>query len=191
MLRGVMMDAPADKKTESINDQFMCGNSLLINPVCEFKQRSRNVYLPAGINWYDFYSNTFYKGGQTINAIAPISTIPVFVKEGSIIVTGPVMQYSTEKPADNLTITIYGNKNAAYTLYEDENDNCNYEKGKSAVIKINYSAAAQTVTLQKQTGSFTGMLNSRRFTIVRINNNGTKISTAVTYNGNKQTITLK
>ncbi len=191
ILRGVMMEFPADKKTENINDQFMCGTSLLVSPVYEFKQRSRNVYLPAGANWYDFYNNTFYSGGQTINAAAPISNIPVFVKEGNIIVNGPVMQYSTEKPADNLTITIYGNKDAVYTLYEDENENNNYEKGKSAIIKINYNAALKTITLQKREGSFNGMLNSRQFNIVRIDKDGTKKETAITYNGNKQTVTLK
>lgn len=191
ILRGVIMEFPSDKKTENINDQFMCGKSLLVSPVYEFKQRSRNVYLPAGANWYDFYSNTFYNGGQTINATAPISNIPVFVKEGSIIITGPVMQYSTEKPSNNLTIAIYGNKDAVYTLYEDENENNNYEKGKASFIKINYNTATQTITLQKREGSFTGMLNSRQFTIVRIDKTGPKKETLVTYNGNKKTITLK
>lgn len=191
ILRGLMMDFPSDKKTENINDQFMCGRSLLVNPVYEFKLRSRNVYLPAGTNWFDFYSNTFYNGGQTINAAAPISNMPVFVKEGSIIITGPVMQYSTEKPADNLTVTVYGNKDAAYILYEDENENCNYESGKSAVIKMNYSAATQTVTLQKREGSFAGMQVSRSFKIVRIDKAGLKKEITVSYNGNKITRSFK
>ncbi len=191
MLRGLMMDFASDKKTENSNDQFMCGKSLLVNPVYEFKQRSRNVYLPAGTNWYDFYSNKFFSGGQTISATAPISNIPVFVKEGSIIVTGRVMQYSTEKPADTLTVTVYGNKNASYTLYEDENENCNYEKGKWTIIKMNYSAATQNITLQKREGSFAGMLFNRIFKIVRIDKTGTKKEITVAYDGNKITKVFK
>jgi alpha-D-xyloside xylohydrolase len=191
MLRGLMMDFASDKKTENINDQFMCGKSLLVNPVCTFKQRSRNVYLPAGTNWYDFYSNKFFSGGQTINATAPISNIPVFVKEGSIIVTGPVMQYSTQIPADNLTITVYGNKDASYTLYEDENENCNYEQGKSAAIKIKYNAAAQTITLQKREGSFAGMMVNRSFKIVRTDKTGAKKEITVLYDGTKMTKAFK
>jgi alpha-D-xyloside xylohydrolase len=159
--------------------------------VCTFKQRSRNVYLPAGTNWYDFYSNKFFSGGQTIKATAPISNIPVFVKEGSIIVTGPVMQYSTQMPADHLTITVYGNKDASYTLYEDENENCNYEQGKSAAIKIKYNAAAQIITLQKREGSFAGMLVNRSFKIVRTDKTGAKKEITVLYDGNKITKAFK
>jgi len=85
------------KKSENINDQLMCGPSILVNPIYNYKERSRKVYLPAGTNWYGLYDNKIFKGGETIEADAPINTIPVFVKEGSILVTGPVMQYSTEK----------------------------------------------------------------------------------------------
>jgi alpha-D-xyloside xylohydrolase len=191
ILRGVMMDAAADKKTENINDQFMCGSSLLVNPVYEFKQRSRNVYLPEGTNWYDFYNNTFYSGGQTINANAPISHIPVFVKEGSIIITGPVMQYSTEKPADSLTITVYGNKDAVYTLYEDENENCNYEKGKSSLIKIHYNSTAQSITAEKRNGDFKGMLQNRVFKVIHVNKTGDTQTAWLNYNGNTISAKIK
>ena len=191
MLRGMMMEFPADKKTYSINDQFMCGSSLLVNPVYEFKQRNRNIYLPAGTNWYDFYSNKSYSGGQTINATAPIDNIPVFVKEGSIIVTGPVMQYSTERPADTLTVTVYGNKNATYSLYEDEGDNCNYEKGSSSVIKINYNAATQTISILQRSGSFKGMLEKRIFNVVRIDKTGTGKPVTINYNGKTVNVALK
>ena len=191
ILRGLMMDFAADKKTENINDQFMCGRSLLVNPVYAFKQRSRNVYLPAGANWYDFYSNKFFSGGQIISATAPISNIPVFVKEGSIIVTGPVMQYSNEKPADTLTVTVYGNKNASYTLYEDENENCNYENGRSAVIKIQSNGVLKTVTIMGRTGSFNGMLQKRWFKLVWVDNNGKSREKRVEYEGKSKVTVMK
>ncbi len=189
ILRGMMMDFPADKKVESINDQFMCGSSLLVNPVYNYKQRNRNVYLPAGINWYNLYSNKMYSGGQTILADAPINNIPVFVKEGAIIITGPVMQYSNQKPADSLTITIYGKKDASFVLYEDENENNNYEAGKSATIKFTYNAVTNAIEIGERKGSFDGMLASRIFKIVFINNNAV-ISKQVNYNGKKKIIKL-
>ncbi|MFN8251111.1 MAG: glycoside hydrolase family 31 protein [Ferruginibacter sp.] len=191
ILRGLMMDFPADIKTLNNNTQFMCGPSLLVSPVYTFGQRSRELYLPAGVNWFDFYTNAMQGGGQIINADAPIGHIPVFVKEGSIIVTGPVMQYSTEKPADTLTITIYGNKDAAYSLYEDENENYNYEKGKSASIQMQYKAATQTLTLQKRSGSFNGMLQNRIFKIVRIDKKGNSKPLTVKYNGSAVSVAVK
>lgn len=184
ILRGLMMDFPADKKAQNINTQFMCGPSLLVNPVYTPGQRNRELYLPAGVNWFDFYGNKMYSGGQNITADAPMDHIPVFVKEGSIIVTGPVMQYSSEKPADTLTITIYGNKDASYSLYEDENENNNYEKGKSATISMQYKAATKTLTLQKRSGSFAGMLQQRVFLVERTDKNGTTRPVSVLYNGN-------
>ena len=87
-LKGMMMEFPNDKKVLEINDQFMCGSSLLVNPVYNYKQRSRKVYLPGGTNWFDLYSNKMYHGAQTIDAMAPITNIPVFVREGTILVIG-------------------------------------------------------------------------------------------------------
>jgi alpha-D-xyloside xylohydrolase len=128
-----------------------------------------------------------YSGAQTIVADAPISNIPVFVKEGSIIVTGPVMQYSTEKAADSLTITIYGKKDATFVLYEDENENYNYENGKSASIKFMYNANTNAIEIGDSMGSFDGMLTNRVFKLVFINGNSS-ISKQVNYNGKKVVI---
>ena len=182
-LKGMMMEFPNDKNVLHINDQFMCGSSLLVNPVYNFKQRNRKLYLPSGTNWYDLYDNTMYTGGQTIDVAAPINNIPVFVKAGTILVTGPVMQYSTEKPADTLTVTIYGNKDASFTLYEDENENYNYENNKFSKINLTYSAATKMFTASASIGKFEGMLNNRVFKIVLINN--ATVSRQVNYNGNK------
>ncbi len=186
-LKGMMMEFPDDKKVENINDQLMCGPSILVNPIYNFKQRSRRVYLPAGTNWYNLYDNKIFKGGQTIEAAAPLNTIPVFVKEGSIIVTGPVMQYSTEKPADTLTVTVYGNKDATFTLYEDENENYNYESGKFSKIKLSYTAATKTFSATAQEGSFEGMLTNRVFKIVFVDSNAI-VSGELYYNGKLATL---
>jgi alpha-D-xyloside xylohydrolase len=186
-LKGMMMEFPHDKKVLQINDQFMCGSSILVNPVYNYKQRSRKLYLPSGTNWYDMLSNKTYAGGQLIEVDAALNTIPVFVKEGSLLITGPVMQYSTEKRADTLTVTVYGNKNASFNLYEDENDNYNYENNKCAVISFNYNAATKVFTAGSVVGKFTGMLNERVFNIVFINDNKA-VHKQLQYKGNKTTI---
>ncbi len=132
-----------------------------------------------------------YGGGQTVLADAPISNSPVFVKEGSIIITGPVMQYSTEKPADSLIVTVYGKKDASFVLYEDENENYNYENGKSATIKILYSAKTNSITIEERKGSFEGMLSTRNFKIVMVDKN-TSVATEkfIQYNGNRINVSL-
>jgi alpha-D-xyloside xylohydrolase len=162
----------------------MCGSSILVNPIYNYKERSRKLYLPAGSNWYDLYNNKKFSGGKTIEAAAPIGNIPVFIKEGSILVTGPVMQYSTEKPADTLNVTVYGNKDASFTLYEDENENYNYEEGKFSTIKMNYDAVTKTFTAAALQGKFEGMLTNRIFNVVFVTEN--KITEKqIKYNGSK------
>lgn len=188
-LKGMMMEFPADKKVETITDQLMCGSSILVAPVCAYQQRSRSVYLPAGTNWYNLYDNKMYKGGQSIDAAAPLTVIPAYVKEGSIIVTGPVMQYSSEIPADTLTVTVYGNKDAAFTLYEDENENYNYEKGRFAKIKMNYTAATKTFTVAAQEGTYEGMIGGRVFKIVFVNGGNVAVTT-LNYKGSKVFVKL-
>ena len=117
--------------------------------------------MPAGQGWYDLYSGKFYEGGQTITSAADYERTPVFIKAGSIIPTGPALQYTSEKAADPLTLFIYTGKDASFTLYEDEGVNYNYEKGKFTEIPITYNQATNTLTIGDRSGSFAGMLNSR------------------------------
>ena len=109
----------------------------------------------------DRYSGKFYEGGQSIISAATYERTPVFVKAGSIIPTGPSLQYTSEKAADPLTLFIYTGRDGSFTLYEDEGVNYNYEKGKYTEIPISYSNATNTLTIGDRTGSFEGMLKSR------------------------------
>ncbi|MBL7707900.1 MAG: DUF5110 domain-containing protein [Chitinophagaceae bacterium] len=161
IMRGLMMDFATDKNTWKIGDQFMFGPSLLINPVYSYKALSRTVYLPAGQGWYDLYSGKYYNGGENIIADAPYERVPVFVKEGSIIPTGPELQYVAEKPADPVTLFVYTGKDASFVLYEDEGVNYNYEKGSFSEISFTYNELAKTITIGKRKGSFEGMLKTR------------------------------
>ena len=174
IMRGLAMDFAKDTAVLNISDQYMFGSSLLINPVCEYKKTSREVYLPKSAGWYDLYSGKWYAGGQKIIADAPYERMPVFVKAGSIIPFGPELQYTFEKPADTITLDIYSGADASFNLYEDEGTNYNYEKGAFSVIPIKYNEATKTITVGDRKGSFNGMLENRTFRINIITSGKTK-----------------
>jgi alpha-D-xyloside xylohydrolase len=168
IMRALVMDFGQDKKVRNIGDQFMFGPALLINPVTEYKARARQVYLPAGTDWYDLKSGRFFQGGQTIKADAPYSDIPIFVKEGSIIPFGPAIQYTAEKPAEPIRLFVYTGADGEFTLYDDENVNYNYEKGVFSEISFAYNEGAKSLTIGARKGKFPGMLKQRSFEIVWI-----------------------
>ncbi|NOX65888.1 MAG: DUF5110 domain-containing protein, partial [Chlorobi bacterium] len=128
--------------------------------------KSVEVYLPKSSNWIDFWRGDSFTGGQTIKVPAPIGEIPLLIKAGSIIPMGPYLQFSNEKPADPIELRIYTGADAEFVLYEDENDNYNYEKGIYATIPINWNEKEQTFTIGKRVGEFPGMLKERTFNIV-------------------------
>jgi alpha-D-xyloside xylohydrolase len=168
IMRGLIMDYAADEQVKNIADQYMFGPSLLINPVYKYGATSRTVYLPRLNGWYDLYTGTYVKGGQNINAKAPYGQMPVYVKEGAIIPYGPEIQYTAEKPADPTTLYVYAGKDGAFTLYEDEGLNYNYEKGAFSTIEFTYSENAKTLTIADRKGTFKGMLENRTFNIIFI-----------------------
>ena len=133
--------------------------------VVEKREQTRNVYLPANTQWFDFWTGETLKGGETIKSDAPIDKIPLLVKAGSIIPMGPFVQYSNEKPADPLEIRVYPGANGEFQLYEDENDNYNYEKGAFSTISFSWDDANHKLTIGKRKGSFAGMLEKRSFQI--------------------------
>jgi alpha-D-xyloside xylohydrolase len=165
IMRGLAMDFAKDTAVLNIADQYMFGSSLLVNPVVQYKQRKRELYLPKSAGWYDLYSGQWYRGGQKIVADATYERMPVFVKAGSILPFGPELQYSSEKPADTIMLNIYTGADASFNLYEDEGTNYNYEKGAYTVIPIKYTEAAKTITVGDRKGAFDGMLQTRTFRI--------------------------
>ena len=198
IMRGLVMDFCNDKNVLDIGDQFMFGPALMINPVTEYKARSRNVYLPSGNGWYELRSGKHYEGGQLINSEAPYTDIPIYVKEGSIIPCGPDIQYTMEKSADPIRLFVYTGSDGSFTLYEDENINYNYEKGKFSVIQLRYNQADHVLTIGNREGEFPGMLKSRIFEIIWIHSTGhagldfeSKPDTTVTYDGKEQSIKMQ
>ncbi len=166
--------------------------------VVENKKNTIQVYLPANTKWYNFWTGETTDGGKIIDSPSPIDQIPLYIKAGSIIPMGPVMQYATEKPADPIELRVYAGDDADFTLYEDENDNYNYEKGKYATISMHWNEKAQTLTIGKQQGEFTGMLKKRTFKVVFVGkNHGNGIETSVIadkqiqYSGNEVVLTFR
>ena len=126
----------------------------------------RAVYLPANNGWYDFWTGVKYNGGSTVKVDAPIERIPLFVRAGSIVPMGPFLHYATEKPADPLELRIYPGADAQFTLYEDENDNYDYEKGVFSTITFRWNDAQRRLTVGERKGAFPGMLGERTIDVV-------------------------
>lgn len=147
------------------------------------KPKSTKVYLPAETTWYDFWTNEKINGGKEITKETTIDMIPLYIKAGSIIPFGPKVQFATEKRWDNLEIRVYPGANGEFTLYEDENDNYNYEKGAYSTITFSWNNAKKALTIQDRKGSFTGMLSERTFNVQLIGSE--KNAKSVTYKGNK------
>ena len=120
-------------------------------------------YLPKGTDWYDFYTNQRYRGGQDVTLETSIDRAPMFVRAGSILPLAPVMQWASERPWDSLEIVVYPGADATFTLYEDEGDNYNYEHGAYATITMQWDDARKTLTIGQRQGQFPGMLTQRQF----------------------------
>ena len=149
-------------------------------------KKTCEVYLPAGTAWYEFSTGKQLQGGQTVTASAQLDELPLYVRAGSILPLGPDVQYSGEKPWDNLEIAVYPGRNATFTLYEDEGDGYNYEQGRYTEIPFSWNDKTRTLTIGSRIGSYEGMLRSRTF-LVRLC--GGK-SVAVDYSGKRKAVRL-
>ena len=196
IMRPLVMDFAADVNVNNVGDQFMFGPVIMAAPVYEYGARNREVYFPAGSGWYDFYSGKYVAGGQKLTVDAPYERMPLYVREGAIVPYGPDMQYSSEKPASEITLYVYAGKDGAFTLYEDEGVNYNYEKGQYATIPFTYNEADATLTIGDCTGGFPGMLKERTFNIVKVGKDRSQPfdlkakGTVVKYNGKAQSVKL-
>ena len=166
IMRALVMDFPKDATACHAQDEFLFGPSILVCPVIKPGAVSRSVYLPGGTGWMDFWTGTHYRGGQTITAAAPVEKIPLFIRDGAIIPFGPELQYVAQKAADPIELRVYLGADGAFTLYEDEGDNTNYLRGRSATIPFTWDDKWRVLTVGRRTGSFAGMLQKRTFRIV-------------------------
>lgn len=205
MMRALVMDFPADKKVWNIDNEYMFGKAVLVCPVTDSMYTSRanghtavdlntikkqKLYLPAGTRWFDFWTGEKLAGAQEVERETPIDLLPLYVKVGSIVPMGPFQQYTNEKKKDTLEIRIYEGADGHFTLYEDEGDNYNYEKGKYATIDLVWNDKARTLTIKDRKGTYAGMPEQITFNIVLVNNNNgiginapTKFDKVIRYTG--------
>ena len=165
LLRGLPMDYPADPEVRDLSDQWMLGPALMPCPVYEYKARSRSVYFPMG-GWYDFYTGKYMVGGKRFQMDAPYERMPLYVRAGSIIPVGPAMEWSDEKPADDLLLLVYAGADAHFTLYEDDGLSYGYERGECSKITLAWNDADRSITIGQREGSYPGMPENRRFRVV-------------------------
>ena len=195
LMRALFSDFPEDKKVTDIGDEYMFGKSILVVPVISEVKR-RSLYLPEGTQWIDFWTGEKQKGGQEIIREAPIDIIPLYVKAGSIIPAGPSVQFATEKSWDDLQVRIYPGADGEFTLYEDEDDNYNYEKGKYTTVRMTWSDKDRQLTIHPRQGSYDGMLQNRNFRSVVVDNlkglglDNASYTVNVEYKGKKLNIKL-
>lgn len=137
-MRGLFLDFPTDPKVPDIGDEYMFGPSLLVAPVTDQGATSRSVYLPEGTDWFNFWTNERFHGGQRMVVSAPIDTIPVFVRAGSILPLGAPVQSTNEKQALE-KIRIYPGANAHFALYSDDGITYAYEQGKHDITELSWN----------------------------------------------------
>lgn len=185
IMRPLVMDFATDRKAILLDNEYMFGKNILVSPVTQplyTKKVEGNkgvatvaniakasspvqVYLPKGSKWIDFWTNEMIEGGREISRECPISIMPLYIKAGSILPLGPKVQYTSEKKWNDLDICIYPGANGEFTLYEDEFDNYDYEKGVFTSIRFTWDDANRTLTISDRNGSYPGMLKNRRFNL--------------------------
>jgi len=188
IMRPMVMDFQQDKKAIEQSHQYMFGKFILVAPVIKPNVENWDVYLPNGYFWYDFYTNQKNNGGKTILADASQNKIPLFIKSGTIIPVGEVMQYASEKSNDELTIKVYAGNDGNFTLYEDEGDNYNYEKRNYTLIPFKWNDKKRKLQIETRSGFYRGQTNHRIFNLEVIGINKEVITKKVFYEGNELTI---
>ena len=144
-MRGLFLDFGSDPQVANLGDEYMFGPALLIAPVTEQGATSRSVYLPAGTDWYNFWTNERVHGGQRITVNAPIDIIPIFVRAGSILPLGSTIE-STMEAQTVEHVRIYPGANASFTLFNDDGQTYAYEAGKSRITELRWDDKAGKLT---------------------------------------------
>jgi alpha-D-xyloside xylohydrolase len=195
MMRGLVMDFPDDPNVRNRGEEYMFGPAFLVAPVHEFRARTRRLYLPAGVRWYDFYTGEAQEGGREIEAVAPLARMPLFVKAGSIVPIGPDIQYTGENPGGPITLHVYTGGHGAFAIYEDDGVSNAYQRGAFSRIPITYDDATGALTIGDRSGAFPGMVEQRTLNVRWISgrnrnaaNFGARPDASVRYAGRALTI---
>jgi alpha-D-xyloside xylohydrolase len=164
-MRPLVMDFRSDVRAQNIGDQFLFGPAILVNPVTE-PGAPRGTCICRRPNGTTSGPDTPRMAAKSIDAPATLDRLPLYVRAGSIVPMGPDVEYATEKPADPIELRVYRGADGSFTLYEDENDSYDYEKGAYATIPMHWDEGARSLTIGERKGQFPGMLETRTFRVV-------------------------
>ena len=183
MMRALVLDHQDDENVYEIADQYMFGDHLMVAPVTVKGAITRSVYLPEG-TWFNYWTGEKYQGKANHHVVAPLDTIPLFVKAGSIIPMQPEMKYTGEKPVDVITLDVFPYGESSYDMYEDDQLSLNYKTGNFSLTKITSSlkGSALTLKINKPTGKF---LPTNHYYLNKIHWYGSKAPTSVSENNVK------
>jgi len=181
MFRSLLFDFSEDNHVINIWDEFMFGPSMLICPVTKpmyyekenqeiNREKTRNCYLPRGCNWYDFWTNEVYQGGQEIVAKAPIDKIPIFIKAGALLPVSKGIQYADQPLIGAMEILVYRGENGNFTLYEDAGDGYGFEDGEYATTEFLWDDIELEMIIKERKGSYPGMQENPEYKINIIGN---------------------
>lgn len=164
-MRALVFDFPSDPKALDINSEYMFGPALLVAPVTTAGATARDVYLPAGTDWYDFWTGRRYTGGQVVHRAAPLETLPLYVRAGSILPLGPEEDYTGEHPTAPIELRIYPGQDGSAKLYSDDGLTYAYEKGQFAWLPISWNNESRTLTMEARQGQYTGNPQDQQFLV--------------------------
>ena len=165
IMRGLVMDFPQDARARRVDDEYMFGPAFLVAPVTRFGARSRQVWLPEGADWFDKYTGAFHHGGQEITAQAPLDHMPLFIRAGAIIPTGPSVEWTREQPDGPIVVQVYTGANGHFDLYEDDGTSMGYTRGQSARVALDWDDKAGQLTIGARVGSYPGMAAKRAVSV--------------------------
>lgn len=180
MYRHLAFDFREDQRAHDVADQFMLGPAFMVCPVTEpmyhgpdsqpieGAPEAREVYLPGDGDWYDFWTGRRYTGGQTILADAPLERMPLFIRAGSVVPMGPVVQHTGERPDAPWTVRAYPGRDGAFDVYEDAGDGYGYEAGEYAVTPLRWDDAANELAVGARDGDFPDLVTEREIDLVRV-----------------------
>ena len=155
ILKSLVLYDQDDPQTHYRNDEFMFGEKILVCPINGPNQKGRRMYIPRGL-WYNFWTDDVVIGGQELWVDADLDSMPIFVKDGSIIPKYPIQQYVGEKTIDELLLDVYyklGKEESE--VYEDATDGYDYIKGRYSLRTFKLHGKKNELIIQQhKSGKF-------------------------------------
>ena len=194
MMRALALEFPRDLATHDVGDTYLFGPSILVSPVTSPMYygpgsralmgvpKTKNVYLPLGCKWFDFWTNALIEGGKVVVADAPIEKLPLFIRAGSILPMTKAMQYADEIPDAPYDIRVYSGADATFDIYEDAGDGYDYENGRFSIMTIAWTEEDKVLALSSRRGSFDSLIEQRQYNITVIHEDHKQTNTML-YNG--------